>query len=188
MMSACDARCVVTVNHCLLPPMHGVVEQVLGPNGRVLYCGHPSGVTPSLLDAAGLIATPQPTAADPSASADTGVASTTTADEPPTHNSVDDDGGGVTTAHGAVLAKPDTPSDGGGLVEVEARAEGTISSNVVSAYAHAVGMGMCVVVLSSLACMQLSRNGSDWWLSQWSADVQGADAGPGSSWIRKQTA
>ena len=72
-------------------------------------------------------------------------------------------------------------------VVVEERQQGTIRSRVVADYVSAVGLHLSVVVLLSLAAMQLSRNGSDWWLSQWSADVQGTSAGPGSAWIRHKT-
>jgi hypothetical protein len=39
-------------------------------------------------------------------------------------------------------------------------------------------------VLLALAVMQLSRNASDWWLSQWSADVDDGSAGPGSADVK----
>ena len=70
---------------------------------------------------------------------------------------------------------------------MEERQQGVIRSRVVSDYIGAVGIHLTAVVLLSLAAMQLSRNGSDWWLSQWSADVQGTSAGPGSNWIRHKT-
>jgi ATP-binding cassette, subfamily C (CFTR/MRP), member 10 len=54
-------------------------------------------------------------------------------------------------------------------------------------YARAVGTRLAVAVMLSLVLMQLSRNACDWWLSQWTADVDDSSAGPGSDRIKHQT-
>jgi hypothetical protein len=67
---------------------------------------------------------------------------------------------------------------------VEGRVQGVIRSGVVYSYATAVGVCVSASVLLALAVMQLSRNASDWWLSQWSADVDDGSAGPGSADVK----
>lgn len=67
-----------------------------------------------------------------------------------------------------LTAPPAPPAEGSGE-EAETRAAGVIRGAVLRRYAEAVGGGMVATVIISLTAMQLSRNGSDWWLSVWSA-------------------
>jgi ATP-binding cassette, subfamily C (CFTR/MRP), member 10 len=53
-----------------------------------------------------------------------------------------------------------------GKVE-ETRAAGSINRKVIRYYLHAIGTPAVLTVLLSLVLMQLSRNGSDWWVSIW---------------------
>ncbi|CAE7935169.1 ABCC13, partial [Symbiodinium sp. KB8] len=69
------------------------------------------------------------------------------------------------------------PGNQDGDNDEEAREKGVISRRVCTGYAKAVGVGVSTMVLLSLLFMQLSRNASDWWLAQWSAEatlLQGA--------------
>ena len=63
------------------------------------------------------------------------------------------------------------PGNQDGDNDEEAREKGVISRRVCTGYAKAVGVGVSTMVLLSLLFMQLSRNASDWWLAQWSAEV-----------------
>ncbi len=73
------------------------------------------------------------------------------------------------------------------LTGKESRQKGTIRSHVVVEYARRVGMQLSIAVMVSLVLMQITRNGCDWWLSQWTADVDDGSAGPGSNWIKRHT-
>lgn len=77
-----------------------------------------------------------------------------------------------------------------GITE-EKRVAGTVRLGVLCTYCYAVGPLVGILTLASLLLMQLSRNGSDWWLAQWSAAVEGdkddggANAGPGTTGLQR---
>lgn len=136
-------------------------------NGRVAYAGPPAAAPAGMLAA-------EPEAL-PSAAAlplDAGAAALS--------------GGGVGTLTGLVQVPTETdashPADESSLgcadkaVTIsgpedadEQRQAGVVKQRVLRNYGRAVGWGLAVTVLASLTIMQLTRNGSDWWLSLWSA-------------------
>ena len=63
----------------------------------------------------------------------------------------------------------------------EAREKGLVKQQVIRTYIDAIGKGLSIIVLVSLTMMQLSRNGSDWWLSVWSAAVTDPEDATGAS-------
>ena len=62
----------------------------------------------------------------------------------------------------------------------EHRATGPVSRSVHAAYLGAAGPGLVTLVLASLALMQATRNGADWWLAAWvsAEDEEGGGRAP----------
>lgn len=63
------------------------------------------------------------------------------------------------------------------LMSMERREEGAIRGHVVGQYLRSVGWAVVTTTILSMVTMQLSRNGSDWWLSEWSAAISGGAGG-----------
>jgi ATP-binding cassette subfamily C (CFTR/MRP) protein 10 len=63
----------------------------------------------------------------------------------------------------------------------EHRATGAVARSVHAAYLGAAGPGLVALVLLSLALMQATRNGADWWLAAWvgAEDDVGGEGGRG---------
>lgn len=129
---------------------------VILENGRVAFFGPPSAAPARLLPAA--LASASSTEAP--ATSGSSVLSTSNVDAT------------VTAVDSAYPKATDDRADVGTDVHeesVERREYGVIKARILVDYRRAVGAPLTVTVLVSLTLMQLSRNGSDWWLSLWSA-------------------
>ena len=69
----------------------------------------------------------------------------------------------IAAAAGTSSDKSPAETDG------EARAAGGVTCAVLAAYLKAAGWGTIALLAVSMLIMQLTRNGADWWLSQWTS-------------------
>ena len=122
--------------------------------GEVVYSGPRSTCPPDALAAAGMAASPTATATPATAAAAEAVAVPSVPPPPP-----------------PAPANEDRNDDG-----EEGRAVGHVRGAVARTYLAGAGWGLVTLVLASLTAMQLTKNGSDWYLSLWSAVDTGAAA------------
>jgi ATP-binding cassette subfamily C (CFTR/MRP) protein 10 len=176
---AADGRACLLVTHDArhVAAAHRVV--VLR-RGAVIFSGSPSAMPGEAATAAGMLASSQgarPRAAD-KGPAD---ADATAPPPPPPPLSVAAAAG---TSNPSPSAPDSAPPDAAALDEAEreeAREAGVVKTRVVRTYIEAVGAGLAAFVLATLAGMQLTRNGADWWLSVWSAASTDPDGATGAS-------
>lgn len=173
---AADGRAclLVTHDHRYIGQAHSAL--VL-QNGRVLYWGSPRSMPQEAQDAAGL------THGESSATATAqftamAVASTDAASRP--NASTQAAAAAIDLPPAAVIASPAGKDDDEAQRE-EAREAGVVKGRVVMTYIRAVGIGLSLFVLAAMTIMQISRNGSDWWLSIWSAAASGPGDAAGAS-------
>jgi ATP-binding cassette, subfamily C (CFTR/MRP), member 10 len=133
-------------------------------SGKVVYFGPPSAAPSRLLVAAAEASTTAASAGT-TAAGDGTAASSHTADGPIAAA----DGSTKETAVAASATDGDIDGDDANDNDKEHREYGVIKRRILSNYLKAVGMPLTIAVLVSLTLMQLSRNGSDWWLSLWAA-------------------
>ena len=140
------ARIIVTHDTRFLTDADRVV--VLD-QGRVVFCGIPDAMPPHLASTASFHD------ASYSMAAQNGSGSAST----PTEGSKD-----TSSSSSSSSAEPD---------HEEGRQQGVIKRRVLVTYVIACGVVLSGIVVMSLLGMQLTRNGSDWWLSVWSAAASG---------------
>ena len=134
-------------------------------HGRVMYYGPPARAPQDLLTKAGV------------GSADIAASSSGAQHSEPHRSELEAGGGGPEDDAPALpIAKVQSISgevEDSAVIEEETREEGAIRGRVLRAYSALAGSGLAAAVLVSLFVMQLTRNGSDWWLSVWSAATTG---------------
>ena len=75
------------------------------------------------------------------------------------------------------------PEHGGNqeALNAEKRAQGGVSCGVLAKYLRSAGVGTVCCLAASMVVMQLTRNGADWWLAQWTAAAAAAPAAPAAN-------
>lgn len=162
------ARIVVTHDERFIRDADRVIAL---SNGKVIFLGHPAALLSdaALVEKIGLVRSDASVGSvgglPPLSPRGDGGSSNSS---PVEHHDIQNAQSSV--ADVVVVAKEDEDTS-------ENREAGRIKGAIFSAYAMAVGLPLTIVVISSLAVMQVTRNAADWWLSEWSATAAARSVG-----------